>query len=270
MNLLAVVNQIIDQTGESPSDDTTLLGLPGALVGIDLDAIVDELKSHREKMEEKLGRPVHPASALLDLFARKGTEHDIDEFCVLRKDAMQDLMHAAVYDKLTGLFSRNIMDTRLREEYRRARRYHLPLSSLFVDVDDFKAINDNHGHAEGDRSLSFIGRFILDRLREVDIPIRYGGEEFVIILPHTDGETALTLANQLRDGIGAAQEKAGLKSTVTISIGVSTMTPDMKSEADLIDAADKAVYLAKEKKDLVWPGINGARVDPTVDAQETG
>ena len=189
------------------------------------------------------------------------SNNDIDDLCVLRKDAMQDLMHAAVYDKLTGLFSRNIMETRLREEYRRASRYDLPLSILFVDVDDFKAINDNFGHAEGDRVLSFLGRTILERLREVDIALRYGGEEFIIILPHTDGETALDLANELRDGIFKAQKRAGLALPVTISIGVGTMTKEMSRESDLIDAADKAVYLAKERKNLVWPGLNGEPAD---------
>lgn len=257
MNLLAVVNQIIDQSGESEEETTLLLGLPSALVGLDLDALSDDLKSHRLKMEEGLGRPIHDAVALLDLLSTRKTTNNIDDFCVLRKDAMQDLMQAVVYDRLTGLFSRNILDTRLREEHRRAKRYDLPLSAMFVDVDDFKSINDNYGHAEGDRALSFIGRFILDRLRVVDIPVRYGGEEFVIILPHTDGETALTLANQLRDGIGGAQLKAGLEQPVTISVGVGTLTAEMTSESALIDAADRAVYLAKKTKDFVWPGING-------------
>ncbi len=267
MNLLAVVNQILDQTGESASEGSRLLGLPGTLVGIDLDALVDELNSHRKDMESRLGRPVHPAAALLDLFSEEKSKHNIDDFCVLRKDAMQDLMQAAVYDKLTGLFSRNMLDTRMREEYRRAKRYDLPLSVLFVDIDDFKAINDTYGHTEGDRSLSFIGRFILDRLRGIDIPIRYGGEEFVIILPHTDGNTALSLANHLRSGIGNAQKEGGLASVVTISIGVSTLTSEMTNESDLIDSADRAVYLAKEKKDLVWPGINGVQATPAVGTQ---
>lgn len=261
MNLLAVVNQIIDQPGEPEEDVPRLLGLPGALVGVDLRKILDDLDVHRKKMESELGRTVHEAAALLDLLSQEGSNNDIDDFCVLRKDAMQDLMHAAVYDKLTGLFSRNIMETRLREEYRRASRYDLPLSILFVDVDDFKAINDNFGHAEGDRVLSFLGRTILERLREVDIALRYGGEEFIIILPHTDGETALDLANELRDGIFKAQKRAGLALPVTISIGVGTMTKEMSSESDLIDAADKAVYLAKERKNLVWPGLNGEPAD---------
>lgn len=267
MNLLDVVNQILDQSGPAAADTARLLGLPGSLVGVDLDEIVGDLDAHRARLEETLGRPVHPAVALLDLFAQgEGGPKGIDDFCVLRKDAMQDLMQAAIYDRLTGLFSRNIMDQRLREEFRRARRYDLPLSALFVDVDDFKAINDNHGHSEGDRVLSFLGRFILDRLREVDIAIRYGGEEFVIILPHTDGETALELANELRDGIGRAQEKAGLATRVTLSIGVGTLTREMRSEVELIDAADRAVYLAKEQKDAVWPGVNGSRPDTEVTA----
>jgi diguanylate cyclase (GGDEF)-like protein len=262
VNLLSIVNQIFDQyEDDEASKGGQLLGLPGALVGIDLNALAEDLLKHREALETLLGRPVHEAAALLDMIDQAQSDQSIDDYCVLRKEAMQDLMQAAIYDKLTGLFSRNTMDTRLRDEYRRAKRYDLPLSALFVDVDDFKTINDNHGHSEGDRALSFLGRFILDRLREVDIPIRYGGEEFVVILPHTDGETALALANQLRDGIGSAQEQAGLAQSLTISIGVGTLTPEMTSDSELVDAADRAVYLAKEKKNLVWPGLNGAKVD---------
>ena len=262
MNLLSIVNQILDQDEESASETgALLLGLPSALVGLDLNALEEALAGHRAALESVLGRPVHEAAALLDLFAQENSEHNIDDFCVLRKEAMQDLMQAAIYDRLTGLFSRNIMDARLHDEYRRAKRYNLPLSALFVDVDDFKTINDNHGHSEGDRALSFMGRFILDRLREVDIPIRYGGEEFVIILPHTDGDTALALANQLRDGIGSAQEKAGLAQPLTISIGVGTLTSEMSGGSELIDAADRAVYLAKKTKNRVWPGINGIEAD---------
>lgn len=267
MNLLAVVNQIIDQTGEENASEEQLLGLPSALVGVDLDEIKAELDTHRLSMEKALGKSVHQATAFLDLYAQDSQNHEIDDFCVLKKDAMQDLMQAAIYDKLTGLFSRNIMDNRLHEEFRRARRYNLPLSALFVDIDDFKAINDTYGHSEGDRSLSFVGRFILDRLREVDIPIRYGGEEFVIFLPHTNGETALALAEQLHDGIGEAQQKAGLASTVTICIGVGTLTEKMKKDTDLIDAADKAVYRAKRKKNRVWSGLNGVDVAAEVESE---
>lgn len=268
MNLLAVVNQLFQQDEAASTETPALLGIPSELVGLDLAALESALASHKETLEAQLGRTVHDAAALMDFLAQPGSGHEIDDFCVLRKDAMRDLVQAAIYDNLTGLYSRNTMDSRLREEFRRARRYHLPLSVLFVDVDDFKTINDNHGHSEGDRALSFLGRFILDRLREVDIPIRYGGEEFVILLPHTDGETALALANQLRDGIGSAQEDAGLAQPLTISIGVGTMAQDMTQESDLIDAADRAVYLAKEKKNLVWPGINGEQIDPAVGANQ--
>jgi diguanylate cyclase (GGDEF)-like protein len=267
MNLLAVVNQIINQTGEENASQEQLLGLPSALVGVDLDEIKAELEAHRLSMEKALGKPVHQATAFLDLYAQDSQNDEIDDFCVLKKEAMQDLMQAEIYDRLTGLYSRNIMDNRLHEEFRRARRYKLPLSALFIDIDDFKAINDNYGHSEGDRSLSFIGRFILDRLRDVDIPIRYGGEEFVIVLPHTDGETALALAAQLHDGVGEAQQKAGLASTVTISIGVGTLIEEMKIDTELIDAADKAVYRAKRKKNRVWPGLNGVDVTAEVESE---
>ena len=116
MNLLDIVNQILDQTDDGASERANLLGLPSALVGIDLERLSEHINRHRERMQEQLGHPVHEAVALLDLLNTPDLPYSIDDFCVLRKDAMQDLMQAAIYDKLTGLFSRNIMDTRLREE----------------------------------------------------------------------------------------------------------------------------------------------------------
>ena len=258
MNLIDAVNQVLSsQDAATVEDEIQLLGLPGRLIGTDIAALQEDLSAHAATLSKRVGRTIHPAVAFLDLMGLTEAEGDgIDEFCILKKASFRDLLQAAVHDKLTGLFSRNILESRLHQEFQRAQRYSLPLSLLFIDIDDFKSINDTHGHSEGDRVLSFIGRFILDHLREVDFPVRYGGEEFVVTLPHTDGETALNLAHRLHDGVTEAERKAKMLGTVTISIGVGTLTDDIDSVEKLLDSADQAVYLAKQKKDMVWPHIN--------------
>lgn len=267
MKLLAVVDQILNQIGptESLDHEERVLGLPSSLTGIDIVSIKDVLEDHRKGLEKRLGREVHPVVALLDL-AENASDRDIEgsaeDFCLLKKTALLDLIRAALYDTLTGLYSRNSLESRLREEFRRARRYDIPLSVLFIETDGFKNINDTYGHVEGDRVLAYIGRFIRRHIREVDFPARYGGDEFMVILPHTTGETALGLAHRIHDGIGEDQQGEGLKPTVTISIGVGTLTADMRTEEELVEAADRATYRAKAKKDMVWPTVNGG---PTPD-----
>ncbi len=262
MNLNTSVDQILAHIN-SPSDladSDHLLGIPSSLSGIELSTILGRLNKHRAKLEEDLGREVHTAAALLDLFSKpaEGENTDsIDDYCVLTKTALRDLIQTALYDNLTGLYSRNILEDRLREEFQRARRYALPLSVLFIDLDSFKTINDTYGHLEGNRVLNYIGGFIRAHLREVDLPVRYGGEEFLILLPHTSGETALNLARRIHKGIGKAQKEAELRTTVTLSIGVGTLIPRMHLYDQLIDAADQAVYKAKKAgKNMVWPIVN--------------
>ncbi len=265
MNLLSVtvIDQILDQidTSSSKSEEDYLLGLPSGLTGIDTTAIQGLVEKHQKELQGELGREIHPVVALLDLVATD-TEGElatpISDFCILKKSALCDLVNAALYDNLTGLYSRNILEARLHEEFQRAQRYDIPLSVLFIDIDSFKTINDTYGHTEGDRALAYIGQFIRDHLRGVDFPVRYGGEEFVIILPHTDGKTALSLARRIHEGIGKVQENQELRAPITLSIGVGTLVSDIQTQDQLIDAADQAVYKAKTAgKNMVWPVPNG-------------
>jgi diguanylate cyclase (GGDEF)-like protein len=267
MNLFEIVDRILHRPEEETQsgDSDPLLGLPARLTGIDLKPLRDLVDTHRSDLEHKLGRGVHPSVALLDLADTDPGPHPaIDDYCLLKKSALLDLISAAVYDNLTGLYSRNILETRLQEEFQRARRYDIPLSILFIETDEFKLYNDTYGHIEGDKVLSFIGKFIQSHVREVDFAARYGGDEFLIILPHTGGETALGMARRIHANLSEAQRDVGLRSEVTISIGVGMLTHKMESAESLTEAADRASYKAKVNKNMVWPTINA---DPQDDLE---
>ena len=153
----------------------------------------------------------------------------------------------AVTDGLTGLFNHRHFRERLEEEFDRARRYDLPLACLIYDIDDFKKINDTHGHLEGDRILQEMAARTLKIIRRSDLAARYGGEEFTIIMPQTGYEGAKAQADRLLEEVRAHPYlgvPGGL--TVTVSMGVAILDHErMLTCEDLIREADGALYEAK-------------------------
>lgn len=151
-------------------------------------------------------------------------------------------------DSLTGLFNPRYLRDRLPGELERATRYGRPLSLLVIDCDHFKRVNDCYGHLEGDKVLQNLAEVIRSCLRRSDSAFRYGGEEFVVLLPETESSAAMALAERLRC-LFEAQETPmsnGEKIRCTISIGVSQHVPT-DSENSLIRRADNACYVAKER-----------------------
>jgi diguanylate cyclase (GGDEF)-like protein/PAS domain S-box-containing protein len=174
------------------------------------------------------------------------------------------LRRLSTTDGLTGLFNRRHLDESLALELERARRYNAPLSIVMFDVDHFKRFNDEHGHDQGDRVLQAIAQQLQEHSRKVDIPCRYGGEEFLAILPGTAQAGAIIVAERLRQSV-EQMEVDGL--TVTISIGVATVpeidtdTPDV-----LIEAADGALYRAKRAgRNQV---VTAHRLDPDAENED--
>ncbi|RZS91358.1 diguanylate cyclase (GGDEF)-like protein [Motilibacter rhizosphaerae] len=147
-------------------------------------------------------------------------------------------------DALTGLRNRHSLDAELPVEFTRSRRYDRPLSVALLDVDHFKRVNDTAGHAVGDAWLRLVGGIVLDGLRTSDSAYRYGGEELVVVLPETDLDAAVLVAERLREAVAAC---AGPKAypTVTVSIGVATVNHAMAGYEDVLAAADAALYAAK-------------------------
>jgi diguanylate cyclase (GGDEF)-like protein len=155
---------------------------------------------------------------------------------------------ASLTDSLTGLYNRRFLHQRLEEEMSRSRRHGSPLACVMLDIDHFKSINDAHGHAAGDDVLRVIATILRDHIRKSDIAVRFGGEEFVLVLFSNNVEGARNVAERIRADVEAhnfAQDGAALR--VTISIGISSFPDDNVPSADeLMRRADAALYQAKE------------------------
>lgn len=159
------------------------------------------------------------------------------------KKAEEEALKAqAVTDGLTGLYNRRYFEESLQREVQRAERYARPLSLLFCDVDDFKAVNDRHGHPYGDTALRELARLLEKETRASDLVCRYGGEEYALLLPETGKAGALVAAEKLRR---IAETGGAGPARLTLSFGVASYPEDAKTGPDLVQRADEALYRAK-------------------------
>jgi diguanylate cyclase (GGDEF)-like protein/PAS domain S-box-containing protein len=166
-----------------------------------------------------------------------------------RKEAETTLERLARTDALTGVHNRHHLFEFAAHEFDVARRYGHALSIIMFDLDRFKEVNDNFGHAVGDQVLKQVTQVACSQLREVDLLGRYGGEEFLVILPNTGAQQARLLAERIRSGVEALRVETDKGSvSVTLSIGITEMShaPQDGSVDDLIRHADEALYLAKK------------------------
>ncbi|WP_172835832.1 GGDEF domain-containing protein [Marinobacter sp. es.042] len=178
---------------------------------------------------------LHLEGIILDISDRKVLETELEQM--------------ATRDPLTGLLNRREMSRVLDEELQRSRRYQRPMAVLWVDFDHFKDVNDTYGHAAGDSVLRSISRLLLASVRSVDSIGRFGGEEFVIVLPEMDLEEAQETAERLRRKVAEEPQPLGNGEAVplTISVGVAVYPDHGQTASTLCAAADKAMYLAKDR-----------------------
>lgn len=176
------------------------------------------------------------------------------------------LYELAMVDGLTGLFMRRYFDARIEEEIERSKRYHTPFSVLMIDVDDFKKLNDEHGHLIGDRVLRSIATCIKQQMRGVDTAARYGGEELSIILPRTEMVAAYNVGERIRAAIAELRITTDTEPpqvlSVTASFGVASYPESKAADGeDLIRRADRALYRAKKtgknRVELFWSDESG-------------
>jgi len=161
------------------------------------------------------------------------------------KRLFEEIQRLAVTDSLTGLYNRHKLQDSLTTEVERAKRYSRPLSIIMIDMDELKVINDTFGHAAGDEALKIVAKSILRSIRKVDMGTRFGGDEFIVLLPEADREEAASVAKRIREAILEVDFASG---TLSVSLGVVQWHPGFETPKDFVDAVDKAMYLAKRSE----------------------
>jgi len=169
-----------------------------------------------------------------------------------RKELEYRLKYDAVHDPLTGLPTRTLLFDRLDNALAAARRNHLSVAVLFIDLDDFKAVNDSLGHVAGDEVLLAVARRLRESVREVDTAARFGGDEFVVICPEVDGIAgAVDIAERIRSNLATEMPAAGTTVRIDASVGIAISDGGASGDA-LLGEADSASYGAKRRGGRGW------------------
>jgi diguanylate cyclase (GGDEF)-like protein/PAS domain S-box-containing protein len=196
-----------------------------------------DIELHGSVMD--LGEKPVLVSVVMDVSERMRAEREMQSLYDL-------LREQSIHDGLTGLYNRRYLDATLERELTLARRKGHAVSVVMCDFDHFKIVNDRYGHPAGDDVLRTSGAMMMRRSRSSDISCRYGGEEFVLVMPEMPEELAYERAEQLRAEIEATPVRhANITIPVTASFGVASFPQDGKSGVELLAAADKALYAAK-------------------------
>ena len=202
----------------------------------------NEIIDHMRSLNHIVGRNVGISVASLDYLTN--VKNTLSEPKIIEEYKSSFVAGATTKDELTGLYLREVFDVFLKKEIEEANRKNTSLCLLMIDIDNFKKINDTHGHLKGDEVLNKIGTAINDSVREMDLAARYGGEEMVVLMPRVDIEQAYKAAQRIRITIEEIQFKEFF---VTVSIGLSQTNRLTDTPGKLINAADVALYKAKNK-----------------------
>jgi diguanylate cyclase (GGDEF)-like protein len=221
--------------GQKP-EDVSFMSVP--LLGASGDTLIGALNVSRpanEPFQQQERETVQAVSHLISV-------------AITNAHLYRQLTELSVRDELTGLYNRRHGQETIHHEITRANRFHRSLSILMIDIDHFKRFNDLYGHPKGDVMLHEFSVLLEASLRDVDYITRWGGEEFLVILPNTDVSGALNVAEKLRHNVRQctfAKLRIRPRPQFTVSIGVASFPDTAKNETDLILYADKALYEAK-------------------------
>lgn len=225
----------------------TRLELPPKKARESLFAILE----HQSNMSLQLKRNVSLITATSDYFAN--IQPLVRDPVLVEVRLLQQKEECAFRDDLTGLLNRRSFNQELPREMERFRRFGQVFSLLMLDLDHFKTFNDTHGHLAGDQALCDVARILIDTARLYDRVVRYGGEEFAIILPQTNCDEAMIVAERIRESMERhrmhyAGQDVGV---ITVSIGLAVFPKDAMDMAGLVQCADLALYQAKELRNCV-------------------
>jgi diguanylate cyclase (GGDEF)-like protein len=174
--------------------------------------------------------------------ARFRTEHES------LKSSFDVINLMANTDGLTGVYNHRYLHEKLSLEVEKVARYKTPLTCLMADLDDFKKVNDHHGHAFGDLVLVTVARIIRENIRQVDILGRYGGEEFLVVMPNTPEDVAYVIAERIRRSVESYVYPLNTANVrVTMSLGIASASNEHSDKVGLLKAADEALYQAKQQ-----------------------
>ncbi len=208
--------------------------------------IWEGILKHRKEMSESFKRQVNLLTAICDYFLTIKKSFNYPK--VVELNVFEEANHFSKCDSLTGLYNRGYFEESLSGEISRSRRYNTEFSIIFLDLDDFKKVNDSCGHLAGDFVLKKVANLIKSEKREEDVVARYGGEELVIILPETNKVNTIIKAERIRRKI---QDMPlvfdGKEIEISVSGGVATFPQDAPEANKLIQCADQALYRAKSE-----------------------
>lgn len=192
------------------------------------------------------GDPMGSLVLLRDITASKLIEDNLREQLTRVEELQCQLKEQAIRDSLTGLYNRRYLEEILQHEFAGARREEYPVSVIMADIDHFKRVNDTWGHGVGDEVLKRVGEALMGQVREADVVCRFGGEEFLLVLPNLSPEAAYQCAERCRTACQALLVGAGMGQLgCTISLGVATYPGDGTTPQEVLLAADQALYSAK-------------------------
>jgi diguanylate cyclase (GGDEF)-like protein len=226
-------NDVTKDTGYLPGFEETLseMCVPLIFYGEKLGCVaLESAKRHAFDASD-----IQPLEAVADICAA----------AIQNARHFQKTQQLAYLDGLTGIFNRRFFELRIAEELERANRYGSSMSVIMMDIDHFKKLNDEFGHLLGDEVLRQASQVFTQHLRKGDVVCRYGGEEFALLLPQTNGENALEVAEKLRRAV-EAWHFPGVPRKVTISAGVADSPTFGKVRDEIVAAADSALYQAKQ------------------------
>jgi len=215
-----------------------------------LSSVDDKAAGIRAGADDYLAKPYNEIELNAKIYAALRTKALQDELRQKNRQLSELLAKVealAVTDSLTGLYNRRQIDTVLEAEWKKSQRYNHPVSCLMADIDFFKAVNDTFGHNAGDLVLVEIANIVKENVRDVDTVGRWGGEEFIAVLPYSNKDQGLIVAQRILQKISAHKFEQFPDRRITVSIGLSCSSPALRTKEELVDASDRALYEAKNK-----------------------